>query len=273
MQKIPVPPYGSIHYRIDDFIRPWDKADTVCCVHGFCESSAAWNPWIPYLGKLNRVVRYDQRGFGQSTPMPIDFPWSLDVLADDLINLIETVSKKPVHIISAKIGGPVTVRAAVKRPDLVKTLTLCSTPIKGPNGIPVGQLMAEQGMRAYAETTMGPRLYGMPQEAIDWWVNLMSATAPSTAIGFMNHVSTIDVETDLPKLQSPTLVITVDCPKRPVEHTKIWQASIPNSELVILNSDSYHLSVTEADQCAELTAAFIEKNSSQKKVPPTRVPS
>ena len=140
MAKMSIAPYGDIYYRIDDFTRPWEAADTVCCVHGFCESSLAWNPWVSYLGKRFRVVRHDQRGFGASSPMPVDFPWSVDVLADDLIRLIETVSPAPVHIIGAKIGGPVTVRAAAKRPDLVKTLTLCSTPLKGPNGAPVAEL-------------------------------------------------------------------------------------------------------------------------------------
>lgn len=189
------------------------------------------------------------------------FPWSVDVLADDLVRLIETVSPVPVHVVGAKIGGPVTVRAAAKRPDLVKTLTLCSTPLKGPDGAPVAKLMTEQGMRAYAETTMGPRLSRMPQEAVNFWIDLMASTAPSTAIGFMKNVSKIDVTADLPKLQCPTLVITVDSPKRPIDDTKRWRATIPNSELVVLESDSYHLSVTEADECAALTAAFIEKHS------------
>lgn len=260
MPHLPIPPYGQIHYRIDDFIRPWEQADTVCCVHGFCESSLAWNPWVPVLGQSLRVVRHDQRGFGRSSAMPNDFPWSIDVLADDLARLIETVAVGPVHIVGAKIGGPVTVRAAAKRPDLVKTLTLCSTPIKGPDGVPVGKLMAEQGMRAYAETSMGPRLAGMPQEAVDFWIDLMASTALSTAIGFMNNVSKIDVTADLAKLECPTLVITVDSPKRPIEDTKRWQATIPNSELVVIESDSYHLSVTEADTCAALTAEFIGKH-------------
>ncbi|HAA92762.1 MAG TPA: hypothetical protein DCS82_02170 [Rhodospirillaceae bacterium] len=261
MATMPIEPDGHIHYRIDDFIRPWDSADTVCCVHGFCESSLAWNPWVPILGQQLRVVRHDQRGFGRSTAMPKDFPWSVDVLADDLINLIETVIKTPVHVVGAKIGGPVTVRAAAKRPDLVKTLTLCSTPLKGPDGAPVAKLMANQGMRAYAETTMGPRLAGMPQEAVDFWIELMASTAPSTAMGFMKNVSKIDVTGDLPNLKCPTLVITVDSPKRPIEDTRRWQATIPSSELVVLDSDSYHLAVTEADECASLTARFIEKYS------------
>jgi pimeloyl-ACP methyl ester carboxylesterase len=261
MPKMLISPYGHIHYTVDDFIRPWDKADTVACVHGFSESSLAWNPWVPYLAKRNKVVRHDQRGFGQSSPMPEDFPWSLDVLADDLIRLIETAATGPIHVIGAKIGGPVTIRAAAKRPDLVKSLTLCSTPIKGPNGVPVGKLMREQGMRTYAETTMGPRMQGMSQAAVDWWTDLMSSTAPSTAIGFMNNVSKIDVEADLPNLKCPVLIITVDSPKRPIDQTKAWQAKIANTELVVLQTDAYHLAVTKADQCAKMTAAFIAKYS------------
>jgi 3-oxoadipate enol-lactonase len=262
MPELPIPPYGHIHYCIDDFTRPWDSNDTVVCVHGFGESMLAWNPWVPYLAKRNRVVRLDQRGFGSSSPMPVDFPWSLDVLADDLIRLIETVSAHPVHIVGAKIGGPVTIRASAKRPDLVKTLTLCSTPVKGPDGGPTAKLMREKGMRTYAETTMAARLTGMGPEAVAWWNHLMASTAPSTAIGFMENVSSINVEADLPKLKCPVKVITVDnSTKRPIAQTKEWVAKIPNAELDVVETDAYHLSVVMADDCAERTAAFIEKHT------------
>jgi pimeloyl-ACP methyl ester carboxylesterase len=38
---------------------------------------------VPLLARRFRVVRPDMRGYGASTPMPRDFPWTLDVIIDD----------------------------------------------------------------------------------------------------------------------------------------------------------------------------------------------
>jgi len=46
--------------------------------HGNRESGAAWYGWVPTLARRYRVVRPDTRGFGKSTPVPRDFPWTLD---------------------------------------------------------------------------------------------------------------------------------------------------------------------------------------------------
>ncbi|MEK9724267.1 MAG: hypothetical protein VW405_12415, partial [Rhodospirillaceae bacterium] len=77
--------------------------------------------WVPYLARLGHVVRMDLRGFGASTPMPEDFAWSLDALADDVARLIAATAPDGAHLVAAKIAGPVRIRAATRRPDLVKT--------------------------------------------------------------------------------------------------------------------------------------------------------
>ena len=262
MPHLPIPPYGHIHYQIDDFTRPWETVDTAVMVHGFAESMLAWNPWVPTLAKQNRIVRIDQRGFGGSSPMPEDFPWSLDVLADDLAHLIETVSTTPVHLIGAKIGGPITTHTAAKHPDLIKTLTLSGTSAMGPDGSAGAKVIKEQGMRALVEIAMGARLSGLGEDTVAWWADLMSSTTPSTAIGFLNHVSTFDVREDLKTLKCPTLVITANSERRPIDKTRAWQMTIPNSEFAILEDcDAFHISVAAADQCAELTADFIARHS------------
>ena len=70
---------------IDDFTDPWTQPETVLLVHGLAESGQAWRAWVPHLARRWRVIRIDQRGFGKSTPMDEDFPWSVDTLAADLV--------------------------------------------------------------------------------------------------------------------------------------------------------------------------------------------
>ena len=56
----------TLFYQLDDFTDPWTSADTVLFVHGFTENSEAWRAWVPHFARRYRVVRIDQRGFGQS---------------------------------------------------------------------------------------------------------------------------------------------------------------------------------------------------------------
>ena len=79
----------DMHYEVDDFTDPWTRPETILLLHGNRESGASWYGWMPKLTRRLRVVRPDTRGFGQSTPMPRDFPWTLDLLIDDYNRLMD----------------------------------------------------------------------------------------------------------------------------------------------------------------------------------------
>ena len=70
-----------------------------------------------------------------------------------------------------------------------------------------------------------------------------------------------DITDDLPRIQCPTLVMTTEASALgSIESTRVWQKTIPNSELCVIPGDSYHLAATDADVCAEETLKFIRKN-------------
>jgi pimeloyl-ACP methyl ester carboxylesterase len=67
----------------------------------------------------------DLPGFGYSPP-PADGDYSIDAHAAAVIALIDASGRWPVHLVGNSLGGAVCVRAAARRPDLVRTLTLIS---------------------------------------------------------------------------------------------------------------------------------------------------
>jgi len=81
----------ELHYLVDDYTDPWRAPETILMLHGNAESGVAWFGWVPHLARRFRVVRPDMRGFGASTPMPRDFPWSLDRICDDYVNLVDSI--------------------------------------------------------------------------------------------------------------------------------------------------------------------------------------
>jgi pimeloyl-ACP methyl ester carboxylesterase len=67
----------------------------------------------------------DLPGFGFSPP-PADGVYSLDARVAAVIALLDKRGYGPVHLIGNSLGGAIATRAAARRPDLVKTLTLIS---------------------------------------------------------------------------------------------------------------------------------------------------
>ena len=254
----------EMHYVVDDFTDPWSKPETILLLHGNAESSLAWYAWVPHLARRYRVVRPDRRGFGASTPMPPDFEWSFDVMIDDHIALMNALGVERFHLVAAKWGGTLARVFAAKRPDRVATLTVVGTPAAArPGGEVIPKLMAEfeqRGLKDWLQRTMGQRLgSSFPPEAVDYWLDFMSRAPVSTLIGFQT-INYADISTFIPEIKCPTLVITTEgSGLASIEENRAWQEQIPNSRLLVLPGDSYHVALTDPDVCVKATLDFMRE--------------
>ena len=98
-------------------------------------------------------------------------------------------------------------------------------------------------------------------DEIAYFDKLSAAMRPETRAGmakllsgdqFRGHV--------LPKIQAPTLVITSDhSALQTVETVLQYQPKIPNSRLLVLTSDAYHVAVANADECVTSVLEFIRE--------------
>jgi len=258
----------GMHYRVDDFSDPWRAPETVLMLHGNFESGRAWYGWVPELARQYRVVRPDMRGFGDSTPMARDFPWSLDLVVDDFTSLMDALGVPRFHLVGAKIGGTVARAFAARRPERVHTLTVVGSPPPVRTDSDLDSRLRdlkERGDAAipgWAARTMGSRLGStFPTEAKAWWVDYMSHTSADSEIGFFPAINTADITDDLPRIACPTLVITTEgSGLASVEETRAWQERIPTSRLVVLPGDSFHVAVTDPERCATITRDFLAEH-------------
>jgi len=258
-----VAPDLDMHYRVDDFTDPWRTPETILLLHGNAESGEAWYGWVPSLARRYRLVRPDMRGFGASTPMPADFPWTLDVLIDDFLRLLDHLGIERFHLVGAKIGGTI----AARRPERVLSLTVVGTPPPFRQGAAerapeLAEEFRAKGIEPWARRTMAGRLgSAFPPEGVEWWIRFMSRTAVSTQIGFMGTIACADIRADLPNIRCPTLVVTTEnSGLASVAETRAWQRQIANSDLLVLPGDSYHVAASHADRVAAATLDFIARN-------------
>ena len=251
----------ALAYTVDDFHDPWRDADTIVLVHGLAESGEAWYGWVPHLARKFRVVRPDLRGFGRSTPMPRDFAWSLDGLADDLAALTGVIGHGPVHLVGAKIGSTICTRFATTHPNLLRTLTLIGLPVVGSRNRP-GLDPETHSVRAWARSSMEERLGQVPSEMLEWWSDLMGATALSTLLGFSRAVGDFNVTDDLPRISCPTLLLTTDSARHPASDTDKWRSMIPKAEAFVISGEGYHAAAVYPDTCANALLDFIARHRS-----------
>lgn len=261
-----IEPGLRLAYRIDDHTDPWRPTDTVLMVHGLAESGESWRAWVPHLSRHHRLLRPDLRGYGQSTPMPGDYPWRLDRLVQDLVTLLDRLGLERVHVVGAKIGGTIGLRLAAMHPDRVISLSAIGAPVSltsfAERAPAWRKQIREHGVKPWAQATMNGRLgSGLPDAAVAWWVDLMATTAPSTLEGFLQMVPTVDVTPCLDAIRVPTLVVTTTGSQLgSTNEVEQWQRKISGSKLEILPGDSYHIAASDPDACAALVAAFLAQH-------------
>jgi 3-oxoadipate enol-lactonase len=84
-----------------------------------------WDAQAAEFSKRFRVLRYDNRGHGESTASKA--PYSLQDVATDAAMLIENLGEKSAHFCGLSLGGMVGMWLATHRPQMIQKLVLCNT--------------------------------------------------------------------------------------------------------------------------------------------------
>jgi 3-oxoadipate enol-lactonase len=266
MPEIELSPGVAMFYQDDDFTDPWRRPEAMLMLHGFAESGVSFNAWVPQLARRFRVIRPDLRGFGRSTPMPADYPWSVEGIIDDLLRLMDHLGIDRFHLVGSRIGGGIAIRFAVAHPERVRTLAVTGASFVSGERIAwrphVRRAEFErEGVEAWARATMSGRLGSdCDPEMFEGWIQLMSETATSTAAGYISELPGIDNVEDLPRLACPTLVIMIEQFRAGlVDATRARMAKIPRGELIVVPGDGHHVAVTHPDACVRALLDFLER--------------
>src|ERR1700733_14260304 len=83
-----------------------------------------WDAQAAKVSESYRVLRYDNRGHGESTAPKA--PYSLADVAGDAAALIEHVGEGAAHFCGLSLGGMVGMWVATQQPQLFQKLVLCT---------------------------------------------------------------------------------------------------------------------------------------------------
>ncbi len=232
-----------------------EGAPTVVLSHSLGSSLIMWAPQLPQLAQNFQVLCYDSRGHG-GTAAP-EGEYSLDMLGDDALALMDGLNLHQVHWVGLSMGGMIGQNIALRQNGRFKSLTLCDTSAQIPEEGRAGwrdriAIASEQGMEPLADPTMerwftAPYLAENPS-SVDAIRKQFLATAPAGYIGCIHAIKTLDYLDQLHAIDLPTMIIVgADDLGTPVAASEAMQGEIPNAKLAVLK-DAAHLSnIEQAD--------------------------
>ena len=93
--------------------------------HSLGTSLALWEPQRAALAERFRVLRYDARGHGRSETTP--GPYTIELLARDVLELMDALAIPRAHFCGLSIGGLVGMWLGAHAPERISKLVLANT--------------------------------------------------------------------------------------------------------------------------------------------------
>lgn len=180
---------------------------------------------LPELAKHHQVIAIESQSHGHTAD--IDRPFSFEQDADDVAALLQHLHIPKADIMGFSNGGTTSLQMAIRHPEMVNKLILCSTLYKR-DGMPAGFF---DGMEHAA-------LEQMPQPLQDAYRKINPD--PKGLVAMFNRdknrmISFKDIpDAAIKAIQAPALVINGDAEVIKAEHAFELSRTLPHAQLAIL---------------------------------------
>lgn len=225
------------------------------------------SPMWAAMSKTHRLTLFDRAGTGLSRPGPGGVTFAESV--SELEEVLETTMDGPVPVWAASGAGPIAVKAAVDRPDLISHLILYATYASGPTTFPanvaesmVALVKASWGM---GSDVLAYLLFpsGSSEIVAEWGRAQRHMTDAETAAMLLRQLYDADVTEYLPRLETPAIVIHYRDDKAiPIWGGEQLARGIPGARYVPLEGRSHYPLPGEEDKVVGLIDDFLAATSS-----------
>lgn len=252
----------------------------IILIHGWPLSGKSWEAQVPVLLELGyRVISYDRRGFGKSSPTADGYDY--DGLTADLHELITELELKNVILFGFSMGGGEVVRYLTnygsENIDKVALISSIIPIVKqredNPNGVPQDDLNEimdnlKKNRVTFLETfhknfyNYGLLSQTVSQAQLDYDWSIASYASPIATIKCAESWANTDFRPELSNVNVKTLIVHGDDDQIVPIDTAGRQAAegISNNEFVVIEGAPHGLNVTHADQLNSILANFLTTN-------------
>jgi pimeloyl-ACP methyl ester carboxylesterase len=250
------------------------EGDPLVLLMGWGGDHTAWALQVPAFSAEFRCVTPDNRGAGQ-TDQP-DLPYTIRMLADDIVGLMDALGIRRAHVAGLSMGGMIAQEMAIDHPDRVRTLQLHATMARVD---PFVRAIAESLLRARAAFgreefvrtllpwILSPQTYAERPELVELMVQrLVENPHPASLAGLTRQAEASwahDTRERLGWIQCPTL-ITVGAEDIfvPLRLSRVLQEGIPGAELLVIEGGGHGYLWEQAGVFNTACLAFLHKHRS-----------
>jgi 3-oxoadipate enol-lactonase len=187
-------------------------------IHGLGYDRAGWGPLPQLLAGRFSVLRFDNRGLGESDVPP--GPYSVAELAGDAAAVLDAEGIPRAHVVGTSLGGMIAQELALAHPARVDRLVLACTTPGGATAFPtpertvraLGEFPAmplEQGLRLLVENALSDRTLAARPRLVEEIHAYRLAHRPPLA-GWQAQAAAaaeFDAAARLEQISAPTLVL------------------------------------------------------------------
>ena len=178
------------------------------------------------LAEHYQVIAFDNRGIGRSSKP--DTPFTIEMMAQDTIGLMDALDIKQAHIVGGSLGGCVVQIIAAKHPGRVKGLVLHGAASRYPL---IFRVMVH----------MAAKIPSIRRKSVKMAEPIFKEPYPPTETTYLNQCfigATFDSRYLLCRITAPTLIINGTNDKYvPMKFTRELAGGIRGSRLELLDCD------------------------------------
>lgn len=251
--------------------------ETIVFLNGVAMSTDHWAAQTSYFENEYRVLLHDFRGQGRSSLETGGI--SFEQHARDLESLMDLLGIEQAHLVGVSYGAEVGMVFALNHPGRVKTLVL-GTAVS--ESRPLLKAMVQSWISA-ARTgrgrlffeVMAPLVYSATffesqrewlERRIEAFDRVVTPQWFEAFIALCENFLTLDVTDRLNGIRVPTLLVSgSEDILKPVGYSRLIQAHIPHSELVIIDGAGHALFHEQAQAFNDVVSRFVRRHALSSK--------
>lgn len=234
--------------------------------HSLATSRAMWRRQIEAFAPSYRVIAFDMRGHGESAAP--DFPYSLEMLADDVVGILDSLGiERPTIYLGISIGGMIGQSLGLRHARRFRALVLANTTSRVP---PEGRVAWDQRIEAIrrdgVEGQVQPTLErwlsadfrARDPETTRWVADMIRATPAAGMIGCAQAIKDLNYTDQLERITLPTLVIAGEKdPGTPVAAAQVIHERIKGSQLAVMPACLHQTPIEAPESFNRIVADFL----------------
>lgn len=238
-----------------------ESSPPLLLINSLSTTLSMWDAQVPRFAGHFRVIRYDQRGHGDTSAPP--GPYSIDDLGNDALGIMDALGVDSADLCGISLGGMISMWLAINAPDRVRRLAVgCTSAYFGPAEFwrDRADVVLKRGMDTLFDPLMSrwftSHIDERNPQAGDLLRSMLNSCDPQGYAQICGVLGETDLRSQLATISAPVLVLAgAEDPATPPETAVSLFQEISDAALYVIPGASH---LANLEQPELFTDAVVE---------------